>query len=231
VLRQVVDGALADRIGAVLREVVEDGTGTAAQLETFHVAGKSGTARAYGAHGGYAVGRYYASFVGYFPADDPQLVIFVKLDSPKGSYYGGATAAPVTRATMEAALATRRTPLDRRALLQAVRRPQRRTVPDAGPAPVGFASLEARWDAAAAPPAAPLVDEVESPADPGRLPTSVALPDVAGLPPRVAVRRLHALGLRVVWDDPGPILGTLPPAGMRVVPGDTVRLRTRKGVR
>ena len=39
----------------------------------------------------------FASFVGMFPADKPQLVILVKLDSPKGAYYGGATAAPARR--------------------------------------------------------------------------------------------------------------------------------------
>src|SRR5690606_3897997 len=95
------------------------------RLATFEVAGKSGTARAYGA-GGYERGAYYSSFVGFFPADDPQLVVFVKLDRPSGAYYGGAVAAPVTRATMEAALAARATPLDRAALVRSAARAEAR---------------------------------------------------------------------------------------------------------
>ena len=49
---------------------------------------------------GYESGAYYASFVGFFPADAPQLVVFVGLDRPQGTYYGGAVAAPArTRGT------------------------------------------------------------------------------------------------------------------------------------
>jgi hypothetical protein len=56
---------------------------------------------------------------------------------------------------------------------------------------------------------------------------AVALPDVAGLPLRVAARRLHALGLRVEERGYGEIVGTSPQAGAYVAPGDTVRLRIR----
>jgi cell division protein FtsI (penicillin-binding protein 3) len=225
IVRQVVPGPLAARIGEVLMDAVEDGTGTAAQLETFHVAGKSGTTRAYGP-GGYQVGRYYASFVGYFPADDPQLVIFVKLDSPQGAYYGGATAAPVTRATMEAALAARQTPLDRAALLRSLREP----VPVAAHTssgslePVRHVSLDERWQAASG----DLTEARSGNSDAGataRSGQTVPVPDVRALPPRVAVRRLHALGLRVTWDRDGPIVGTNPGSGARLMPGDTVHLR------
>jgi cell division protein FtsI (penicillin-binding protein 3) len=226
VIRQVLPADLAARIGQVLMDVVSDGTGTAAQLETFHVAGKSGTARAF-ANGGYQAGRYYASFVGYFPADDPQLVIFVKLDSPQGSYYGGSTAAPVTRATMEAALAARQTPLDRGALLRALRAPvplaaARPAIAGDVQAPIRHASLEERWAAADQPleVGRPSISDAE-----GRAGQAVPVPDVRGLPPRVAVRRLHALGLRVAWEREGPIVGTTPAAGTRLVPGDTIRLR------
>jgi len=55
----------------------------------------------------------------------------------------------------------------------------------------------------------------------------VTLPDVAGLPSRVAVRRLHALGLRVAPSGVGAVYGTRPSAGSRVLPGDTVRLQMR----
>ena len=55
----------------------------------------------------------------------------------------------------------------------------------------------------------------------------MSLPDVAGLPARVAVRRLHALGLRVARIGEGEVFGSDPRPGARVLPGDTVRLTYR----
>jgi hypothetical protein len=165
---------------------------------------------------GYESGRaYYSSFVGFFPADAPQLVVFVGLDRPQGTYYGGAVAAPVSRATMEAALAARTTPLDRSALLRSAR-------PDAYAMP---RNIPARFAARAEELPPPVRIERH---DPG---TGVTLPDVDGLPSRVAVRRLHALGLRVAPTGTGEVVGTRPPAGSRVLPGDTVRLHMRSSDR
>jgi cell division protein FtsI (penicillin-binding protein 3) len=219
VVRRVVSPEVARSVSDVLVDVVEDGTGTAAQLGAFQVAGKSGTSRAYSSDG-YVRGRYFSSFAGFFPADDPQLVVFVKLDDPQGAYYGGAVAAPVTRATMEAVLAARVTPLDRTKLLKA-NRPERVS---AVTSPVRFASQNL---------GAPQVDPpVQSSAGAaGRTAgAGVRVPDLSGLSARVAVRRLHALGLRVRQDGLGDILGTRPTTGSRVLPGDTIRLRTRRRV-
>ena len=118
VVRRVTTPQNARAVSRVLVDVVEDGTGKKARMGSFRVAGKSGTTRLYSPEGGYERGAYWSSFVGFFPADNPQLVVFVKLERPKGTYYGGSIAAPVTRATMEAALAARATPLDRAALLR-----------------------------------------------------------------------------------------------------------------
>ncbi len=238
VIRQVVSPQVARSVSLVLEDVVQDGTGKLAQLSTFRVAGKSGTSRLYAVNGGYEAGAYFSSFVGFFPAEDPQLVVFVKLENPQGAYYGGAVAAPVTRTTMEAALAARATHLDRAALLRAER-----------PASAGQTSLKASF---ASLPANPLVRPAsntplapESDADPatslassGLVPVVagfpsrplapvVPVPDVSGLPSRIAVRRLHALGLRVSRAQAGEILGTEPAAGTHVVRGDTIRLRIR----
>jgi beta-lactam-binding protein with PASTA domain len=60
------------------------------------------------------------------------------------------------------------------------------------------------------------------PSEPG---SGVTRPNLSGLPSRVAVRRLHALGLRVSPSGDGAVVGTRPEAGARVTPGDTVRLR------
>ncbi len=122
VVRRVISEGTAAQVGRTLVEAVEEGTGSRARLATFQVAGKSGPARAVGPDGRYEQGAYFASFVGFFPAERPQLVVFVKLDRPRGTYFGGATAAPVTRATMEAVLASRASPLDREALATLARK-------------------------------------------------------------------------------------------------------------
>lgn len=221
VVRRVVSEDVARSVSRVLVDVVEDGTGTEAGLGLFQVAGKTGTSRTYTPGRGY-VGGHSPSFVGFFPAEDPQLVVFVKLEDPKaGSYYGGTVAAPVTRATMEAALAARATPLDRAQLLRSVR-----TTPvTPAPSPARFASNVID------PPVPPVTGAAYGEPLDGSTPASTTgapIPDVAGLPARIAVRRLHALGLRVSQDGTGAILGTFPAAGTRIMPGDTVRLKVRR---
>lgn len=79
----------------MLAQVVSDGTGTEAAIAGYSVAGKTGTAQvALPGGAGYASGTYIASFIGYLPAEDPQLLIAVKLDKPSNSIYGGTVAAP-----------------------------------------------------------------------------------------------------------------------------------------
>jgi cell division protein FtsI (penicillin-binding protein 3) len=216
VIREVVSPRVTRQVARVLVGVVEDGTGTSAQLGTFQVAGKSGTSRLYTPGVGYEKGAYWSSFVSFFPADDPQLVVFVKLESPVGAYYGGAVAAPVTRATMEAALAARATHLDRGALLRSVRR----TEPAARPV-THFASQPIDPPA---PPSEYLLEVGGEAVDGTVLTAGVPVPDLQGVAARTAVRRLHALGLRVSRPLSGEIVGTEPSAGTRVLPGDTVRL-------
>lgn len=212
-VRRVLDERTAEAVGRALVDVVEDGTGTLARLGSFQVAGKSGTARI--SRGGrYIPGEYSSSFVGYFPADAPQLVVFVKLDRPRaGEYYGGAVAAPVTRATMEAALAANS--LNLRGLLASSRTQQRRAPVDVAPI---FAALPLE------PALPPLVTPAPS-GEKGAAPHHVAVPDVSGLPARIAIRHLHRYGLRVEQSGTGEVVQTVPPAGAQVLPGDTVRLR------
>ena len=78
--------------------MVRLGTATEAQVEGIAVAGKTGTARKV-ANGSYASDAYRASFVGFFPADDPQVVLAVVLDAPRTSPYGGRVSAPVFQRT------------------------------------------------------------------------------------------------------------------------------------
>ncbi len=209
VVREVISPRLAREISDVLVSVIDDGTGTKAKLSTYAVAGKSGTSRAYGPDG-YGEG-HYSSFVCFFPVEDPQLVVFVKLDRPEGTYYGGATAAPVTREIMEAVLAAHQAPIDWEAMaLASLDRRQPRSKPSPG---AQFASSD--------PSPSPTVrtPRTTTPSE-----TGAVVPDVSGLSPRLAVRRLHSLGFRVRLDEAGPVVGTDPPPFTPLSPGDTVRI-------
>jgi membrane peptidoglycan carboxypeptidase len=80
---------------------VEQGTAKDVRLGTVRIAGKTGTSRKY-LDGKYSRESYTASFVGYFPAEDPQIVCLVMMENPrKKGYYGGITSGPVFRAVAE----------------------------------------------------------------------------------------------------------------------------------
>ena len=100
-IRQVVSSETAAKVTEALKTVVgEGGTAKRARMQYHTVAGKTGTAQKPGP-GGYMPGKYYSSFVGFFPAQEPALCILVGLDEPAGDYYGGLTAAPVFKAIAE----------------------------------------------------------------------------------------------------------------------------------
>jgi cell division protein FtsI (penicillin-binding protein 3) len=92
--RRVVSEETAREVRRMLRDVVEEGSGTAAQVPGYHIAGKTGTAAKPDETGGYSDYRYVASFVGFVPASKPRLVILVTVDEPRGAIWGGTVAAP-----------------------------------------------------------------------------------------------------------------------------------------
>ena len=100
IVSQVVDKQTAQTVKKVLESVVANGTGKGAYIEGFSIAGKTGTAQKVG-EGGYMAGKYVASFAGFTPADDPQIVMLVIIDEPVGLYYGGQIAAPAFAAVMK----------------------------------------------------------------------------------------------------------------------------------
>jgi cell division protein FtsI (penicillin-binding protein 3) len=102
---QVVSAQTAKEVSEMMESVVSDaGTGTGAEIPGYRVAGKTGTANRFVAScGGYC--GYTASFIGFAPADDPQLVIGVYVEGPQGgNYFGGSVAAPVFKNVMTYAL-------------------------------------------------------------------------------------------------------------------------------
>ena len=93
--RRVVSRHTADRMTAMFRDVVVEGTGTEAAIPGYTVAGKTGTANK--AENGVYVAKYVASFVGLVPARNPKLAILVMVDEPHGQIWGGVVAAPIFR--------------------------------------------------------------------------------------------------------------------------------------
>jgi cell division protein FtsI/penicillin-binding protein 2 len=92
--RQLVSPLVASQLVSMLKNVVREGTGTAAAIPGYYVAGKTGTAAKPDADGGYSDSRYVASFVGFVPATRPRLVVLVTVDEPRGAIWGGVVAAP-----------------------------------------------------------------------------------------------------------------------------------------
>ena len=92
--RRLVSRAVAAQLMAMLKDVVSEGTGTYAAIPGYQVAGKTGTAQKPDSHGGYASGKYVASFVGVVPASHPRLLVLVTVDEPHGAIFGGVVAAP-----------------------------------------------------------------------------------------------------------------------------------------
>ncbi|MEW6060121.1 MAG: penicillin-binding protein 2 [Actinomycetota bacterium] len=101
--RRVVSERTAKIIARMLAYAVEAGTGTAAQIPGYQVAGKTGTARIPKPGGGYYTDRHISSFIGFLPASDPEIVILATLDRPV-TIYGSIAAAPLFRAVARYAI-------------------------------------------------------------------------------------------------------------------------------
>ncbi len=94
-VRQVVtDNTARQMVQALKRVVTKDGTAAGAAMENYVAAGKTGTAQK-AEHGTYAPGKFVSSFIGFFPADNPEICISVVMDEPKEGYYGGQVCGPV----------------------------------------------------------------------------------------------------------------------------------------
>ena len=227
VVRRVIPSQVAATLRALLSGVVTEGTAVDADMATYRLAGKTGTPRRI-VDGRYAPMQYNPNFVGIFPVEAPQLVVVVKLGSPRGSIYGGQTAAPMTKTILQAALAARDAALNRSAL------PQRDVVPmQAGntrrPIATARRSGAARRELFPDTASRSVVLEVAS-----KLPKAAnevsdrrlrPVPDVRGMTLRNAVRSLHSAGFRVQLARASLSSATEPAAGVLASPGSLVRLR------
>lgn len=97
VVREVISNQTSQLVRYALESVVANGTGHNAYIAGYRVGGKTGTAQK-AENGSYLTGNYITSFIGFMPANDPKIVIYIAVDNAKGvSQYGGTVAAPLAR--------------------------------------------------------------------------------------------------------------------------------------
>ena len=99
--RNIISEESSKMVRYALESVVAKGTGRNAYLNGYRVGGKTGTAQKVN-DGRYMDGNYILSFIGFMPANDPEVVVYVAVDNPKGVVqYGGTVAAPIAKRVLE----------------------------------------------------------------------------------------------------------------------------------
>jgi cell division protein FtsI/penicillin-binding protein 2 len=238
-VRKVASQATARQLTQFFQGVVQRGTGKPAQVPGLAIAGKTGTSRKF-IDGKYETGNYTASFVGYFPADDPRVVCLVMLDHPRaGGYTGGEVSAPIFRN-----IATRVYAMSSRFL----RGPS--TVVTASAAgcvvpDVAGLALDAAGDMlrsrgfkvdivgtgivvqAQTPRANAIVTrgtvvKLSTISQPVTVSGYARIPDVRGMPIRRAINTLSVFQLDVIVNGTGVVMAQNPPPGKEVKPGTKI---------
>jgi cell division protein FtsI (penicillin-binding protein 3) len=201
VRRRVLSAQTAKTVAGMLEGVVnEGGTGTNAAVDGYRVAGKTGTAQKVdAATHGYSAKKRTASFVGFVPLDKPRLTIFVVVDEPTTSPYGGVVAAPAFSAIAQQTLCYLKVPVDRSAV-------KKRAEP-------------------AAPKSAP--ETVPEAAEGGIVEGSEAgsMPNFKGMSMRQVLRVMEKRGLNVKLQGSGRAVEQNPPPGSRINTQDQVWVR------
>jgi membrane peptidoglycan carboxypeptidase len=209
VVGRTVGQEIAAELTPIMEKVVTDGTGRAAQIEGFTVAGKTGTA-AQLVNGHYSTSDYNASFVGFLPSRAPVFTIIVVIHAPhtKG-HTGGVAAAPVFKRIAEVALRFRGVP------------------PNINPQPpilVARRTDAVRGETVSLASGSPAV--VKLPATQSG--SAAVYPNLLGLSARDALRTLGQLGVSTRMVGDGLVVQQDPPAGTPVDAAGTVTLELQR---
>jgi len=202
-IRRVLAPKTAELLLPAFVDVVQRGTATAAKMNDVRVAGKSGTARKT-VNGGYG-SEYRSSFVGFYPAENPQVAMIVVLDEPQTSIYGGLVAAPIFRRIAErwaVAFAVTDTPSPQDTWQQTV---------------LGDAAETLQSPEADEPPARPIPILSE--------PDLTVMPSVLGLDARTAHSLLSAKGINVRFYGTGSVTKQIPAPGEAVTSEVIIQLQ------
>jgi len=104
IVRKVISESTSEKVRYALESVVANGSGRNAYIADYRVGGKTGTAQKV-KDGRYMVGNYITSFIGFMPADDPEIVLYIAIDNAKGvTQYGGTVAAPVAKEVLKSSI-------------------------------------------------------------------------------------------------------------------------------
>ena len=104
VVRKVISESTSEKVRYALESVVANGSGRNAYIADYRVGGKTGTAQKV-KDGRYMVGNYITSFIGFMPADDPKIVLYIAIDNAKGvTQYGGTVAAPIAKEVLKSSI-------------------------------------------------------------------------------------------------------------------------------
>jgi len=216
-VRRVISKKTASALNRFLEGVVTHGTGSNAAVPGYRVAGKTGTAqKAYEDKPGYDPDRYVSSFVGYLPAEDPDLLCLVVVDGPKQTHLASHVAAPVFSRIMNRILSLHGTPARHRTAFETGAGERRsRTAGEKeksllpGSSGIALAALGSKTSSG----------DIESP---------FRVPDVVGVPLRQAVARLTQAGFRVKASGSGLVIKQVPPSGIFARPGSVARVTCRR---
>ena len=100
-VRNVISEETSKKVREALENVVANGSGRTSYIDGYRVGGKTGTAQKV-ENGRYMSNNYILSFIGFLPADNPQVVVYIAIDNPKGTVqYGGTTVGPISKAVLK----------------------------------------------------------------------------------------------------------------------------------
>jgi membrane peptidoglycan carboxypeptidase len=205
-VRRTISHDVAAELTTILEQVVERGTATAARIEGYSIAGKTGTARK--AEGGRYTDEYNSSFIGFLPSRNPRVTILAVIDAPRRKgYYGGTVAAPLFKRVAEATLRYLGIP------------------PNVNPAPAVLVERIAEPAAAAPIPvrSAPAIEHLV------RLGSATGtVPDIRGLSAREAVLALTRLGVEARVNGHGFVVDQSIAPGMPVGQGQVCTLSLKR---
>ncbi len=98
---KVISEDTSKEVRRALESVVANGSGRTSYIDGYRVGGKTGTAQKV-SNGKYLANNYILSFIGFLPADDPKVVVYIAIDNPKGTVqYGGTTVGPISKAVLQ----------------------------------------------------------------------------------------------------------------------------------
>ena len=98
----IITSETSSHVRYALESVVANGSGRNAYIENYRIGGKTGTAQKVGEDGKYMTNNYILSFIGFLNSENPEYVVYIALDNPKGvTQYGGVVSAPIAKKVFE----------------------------------------------------------------------------------------------------------------------------------